>query len=59
MVLRWSSVTNHFYTIHVSTNLMEGFSVLRSNISAMPLINVYTDSVQGVPVKFWKITTEP
>jgi hypothetical protein len=59
MVLRWSSVTNHLYTVHFSSNLLTGFSVLESNITATPVMNTYTDSVQGVPVRFWKITTEP
>lgn len=58
-VLRWSSVTNHLYTVHVSTNLLTGFSVLKSNITATPVINTYTDSIQALPMKFWKITTEP
>lgn len=57
MVLRWSSVTNHLYTIHSSTNLLTGFSVLQSNITATPSINSYTDSVQTIPSKFWKIST--
>jgi len=59
MVLRWSSVTNHLYTVHVSTNLQTGFSVLESNISATPVMNTYTDAVQSLPARFWKITTEP
>lgn len=59
MVLRWSSVTNHSYTIHYSTNLLAGFSVLQSNIPATPAINTYTDSTPAIPQKCWKITTDP
>jgi murein DD-endopeptidase MepM/ murein hydrolase activator NlpD len=59
VVLRWSSVTNHLYSVHYSTNLMTGFSVLKSNITATPIVNSYTDSVQGVLQKFWQITTDP
>jgi hypothetical protein len=59
VVLRWSSVTNHLYALHSSTNLLTGFSVLKSNITATPVMNTYTDSVHGLPMKFWQITTEP
>lgn len=59
VVLRWSSVTNHLYTVRYSTNLMLDFSVLQSNITATPVVNSYTDSVQGVPQKFWQIITAP
>jgi hypothetical protein len=59
VVFRWSSVTNHMYTVRYSTNLMSGFSVLKSNITATPVVNMYTDSVQGVLQKFWQITTAP
>ncbi len=59
VVLRWSSVTNHLYTVYDSTNLLAGFSVLQSNIPATPAINSYTDSVLAVTQKFWKISTVP
>lgn len=59
IVLRWSSTTNKLYTVHHSTNLLTGFSVLQSNIPATPAINSYTQSVLTVPQKFWKITTDP
>lgn len=59
VVLRWSSVTNHQYTIEYSTNLLAGFSVLQSNIAATPVMNTFTDTVQGAAQKFWKITTQP
>lgn len=59
VVFRWSSLTNHMYTVRYSTNLMSGFSVLKSNITATPGVNMYTDSVQGVIQKFWQITTAP
>ena len=59
MIIRWSSVTNHTYTIFCSTNLLAGFSVLQSNIPATPVVNSYTDSVLAVGRKFWKITTNP
>ena len=59
IVISWSSVTNHLYTLHYSTNLVTGFSILESNILATPVINSYTDSVLNVPCKFWKVSTVP
>jgi hypothetical protein len=58
-VLRWSSVTNHVYSVYWATNLMTGFSVLQSNIPATPSINSYTDTVITVPGRFWKVSTVP
>lgn len=57
VTIRWSSQTNHLYTIHYSTNLLSGFSVLQGNIPATPPMNVYTDSVNGAMTRFWKVTT--
>ena len=59
VVIRWSSIANHIYTAHHSTNLLTGFSVLQSNILATPPVNSYTDNVHGMQQKFWKSTTEP
>jgi len=58
IVIRWSSIANHLYTIHSSTNLLRGFSVLQSNLPATPVINSYTDSIPIIPQKYWKITTD-
>ena len=58
-VLRWTSLTNHKYTLHYSTNLLSGFAVLQSNITATPTMNSFTDSVINTTQKYWKITTEP
>ena len=59
VVLRWSSSTNHLYTIYYSTNLLNGFSVLQSNILATPVVNSFTDALHGAKQGFWKISTEP
>ena len=58
VVLRWTSYTNHLYTVHHSTNLMNGFTVRQGNIQGTPPMNSYTDTVNGVIMKLWKVTTE-
>jgi len=57
-VLRWTSYSNQIYTIHHSTNLQDGFSVRRSDVSATPPMNVYTDAVGSVRSKFWKVSVQ-
>lgn len=44
VVVEWSSVAGKEYSLMRSTNLMEDFSVLSSNIVATPTLNSYTDS---------------
>lgn len=58
VVFRWSSISNHRYTVYYSTNLLNGFSVLQGSIQGTPPMNMYTDTVNGVKMKFWKVTTE-
>ena len=58
VVIRWTSYTNHLYTVHHSTNLLTGFTVRQGSIPGTPPMNSYTDTVNGVMMKFWKVTTE-
>ena len=58
MVIRWGSITNKKYTVHFSTNLLSGFSVLQSNIPGTPAVNSYTDTLTVVTQKYWKVTTD-
>ena len=57
-VLGWCGITNHKCTIYCSTNLLSGFSVLCSNMTATAATNIFTDSIQNCRQKFWRITTD-
>lgn len=59
VIIQWAGQANHHYTLHVSTNLMEGFVVLASNLPAAPILNTYTDAAATVDFRCWKISTEP
>lgn len=41
--IQWSSVAGKTYTIHKSTNLQAGFTVLQEGIAATPPMNTYDD----------------
>jgi len=57
-VIRWSSVSNRFYNLSRTTNLMSSFSVLAgaSNLPATPPENVYTNPVPIAGPAFYKIS---
>lgn len=57
-LIRWQSVTNKRYTLQRSTNLMAGFSNLRTNISATPTLNIYTDSIGAVNSAVYRVRLE-
>jgi hypothetical protein len=46
-VIRWHSVAGKTYTLHQSTNLAAGFTVLQDNIPATPPMNTYTNQATG------------
>ena len=41
--IQWSSVAGKTYTLHKSTNLQVGFTILADNLAATPPLNTYTD----------------
>ena len=60
LVIRWPSISNRFYNLSRSTNLLAGtnaFTILpgASNMPATPTENCYTDTVQGVGPYYYKI----
>ena len=41
VILNWDSVENRTYAINWSTNLMQGFNILATNVAATPPVNTY------------------
>ena len=54
--IRWTSLADHVYTVHHSTNLLAGFSVQHEGITAQPPMNTHTDNMYGATTKFWKVS---
>ncbi len=57
-VVRWQSVAGKHYAVQSTTNLLIGFSDLRTNILATPVVNVHTDNVSGVGCRFYRVKLE-
>ena len=58
--LRWDSVSNRWYTIWRSTNLVDGFSVLTTGEEASPPTNSYQDvTATNASAHFYRIEVEP
>ena len=57
-VLQWTSSANRTYKIYWTSNLLEEFTLLQSDIPATPPMNIYTDNVSGVSSSFWKIESD-
>ena len=58
--LVWRSVSNRYYTVQSSTNLVLGFLPLpgATNILGSPPTNSYTATPDGSPMRFYRIQTE-
>ena len=54
-VIRWHSVFGKLYKVYKSTNLISGFSILKSDIPAVPPINSHTDSVHSAGALYYKV----
>jgi hypothetical protein len=58
-VVRWQSVSDHWYTVQAATNLVVvGFTNLATHLPATPPVNVHTDSVSGVGCRFYRVQVE-
>ncbi len=57
-VVRWQSVAGKHYAVQSTTNLLIGFSDLRTNILATPVVNVHTDNVSVVGCRFYRVKLE-
>ena len=56
--IRWLSVTDTYYSVHLATNPAGDFTVLASNIAATPSENVFADtSAVNRARSFYRITT--
>jgi hypothetical protein len=56
-VVTWNSVAGRTYAVHSSTNLANGFFLMRSGIQATVPVNAYTDTVTKAS-SFYLITVE-
>ena len=57
-VVSWQSVTGKTYSVLAATNLVTGFIDLTNGLPATPTVNVYTDTVNGVGQKFYRVNVE-
>ena len=53
-IIRWASASNRTYTIYHTTNLMESFSVLESDIAGTPPVNEHKHPVIA-PANFYRV----
>lgn len=58
-VLQWSSLPDREYAVDWSTNLLNGFSTIASNLPARPPMNSYTDTTHHARRQFWRISVTP
>lgn len=59
VVIKWSSVQDHFYTVQAVTNLTTGWRSLISNSVATPPLNIYTAAVNQAGPVFYRIRLDP
>jgi len=56
-LVRWASVDSRIYSVMVTTNLMDEFVPLATNLPGRAPENVYTDAVTGAESRFYQIRT--
>lgn len=57
--LTWASMPTHSYSIHHSTDLQTGFSIIQEGIPATPPFNTFHDDRPEAAGGFWRITKDP
>jgi hypothetical protein len=59
-VVQWFTVSNKYYAIGRSTNLLDSvFAPIATGVPATPTVNAHTDRVDGVNQAFYRIEVEP
>jgi len=56
-IVRWASASNRTYTINYTTNLMESFSVLATNVVGTPPVNEYSHTIAAFHT-FYRVELE-
>lgn len=56
VVIGWQSATDRVYSVEMATNILSGFNPLVSALPATPPINVYTASIAGAEIVYFRIT---
>jgi hypothetical protein len=59
VILSWSSEGGRQYAAWSSTNVASGFSLLSNNIPATPPINTYTDHMESISERCYRIQVQP
>ena len=58
-VLAWESIGGATYTLHYSTNLLNGFTVMTNGITPTPPLNVFTNNQEaGASTIFYHLELE-
>jgi hypothetical protein len=58
LVLEWSSVSGRTYAVSVSTNILESFEPVWTNLPSAPPVNIWTVSWPGVERVFFAVEVE-
>ena len=57
-LVRWTSVSNRLYSIWLSTNSLDSFSMVTNHVPATPPQNVYTGGVSQATRVFYRVEVE-
>lgn len=57
IVISWPSISNRFYDLSRTTNLLNSFTIIpgASNMPATPYVNCYTDTLQNSGLFFYRV----